>query len=58
MDETNSVERQFCTGDCEENTWAREVGESALLEAIGREQLVKTQQARQSLVGAVVISEL
>jgi hypothetical protein len=32
----------FCTGGCEERTWAREAEESPLLEAVARERLVKT----------------
>jgi hypothetical protein len=35
-----------------------EAEESLLLEAIAREQLVKTQQAGKALTGAVVICEL
>jgi hypothetical protein len=37
---------------------AREAEESPLLEAVAREQLVKTKQAGESLTGAVVICEL
>jgi hypothetical protein len=47
---------QFCTGVCEERTWARQAEESPLLEAVARERLVKTYQAGKGLVGAVVIS--
>jgi hypothetical protein len=36
----------------------QEAEESLLLEAIAREQLVKTQQEGKGLVGAVVICEL
>jgi hypothetical protein len=50
--------RQFCTGGCEERTWAREAEESPLLEAVTREGLVKTQQAGKGLASAVVICEL
>jgi hypothetical protein len=49
----NSVE--FCTGGCEDRVWAHEAEESALLEAIARERLVKTQQVGKGLVDAVVI---
>jgi hypothetical protein len=34
---------EFCTGNCEDSTRAREAEESPLLEAIAREWLVKTQ---------------
>jgi hypothetical protein len=40
---------QFCTGSCEERTWACEAEESPLLEAVAREQLMKTQQAGKRL---------
>jgi hypothetical protein len=36
----------------------REAEETALLEAVARERLVKTQQAVRGLVGVVVICEL
>jgi hypothetical protein len=49
---------QFCTCCSEERTWAREVEEYPLLEAVAKEQLVKTQQAGKSLESAVVICEL
>jgi hypothetical protein len=49
---------EFCTGSCEEKTWARETEESPLLEAFTREQLVKTQKAGKGLVVAAVICEL
>jgi hypothetical protein len=39
----------------EDRTWARETEESPLLEAVAREQLVKTQQAGKGLVGVVAI---
>jgi hypothetical protein len=48
----------FCTGVCEDRTRAREAEESLLLEAVAKEQLVKTQQAGKDLVGAAVISEM
>jgi hypothetical protein len=50
----SSVERQFCTGGCEDRTWEREAEESTLLEAVARERLVKTQQAGKSSAGGVV----
>jgi hypothetical protein len=37
---------------------AREAEEFPLLEAVARERLLKTQQARKGLAGAVVICEL
>jgi hypothetical protein len=37
---TNSVE--FCTGGCDKRTCACEAEESLLLEAVAKEQLVKT----------------
>jgi hypothetical protein len=55
---TKSVERELCTGVSEEWTWAHEVEEYPLLEAVTRERLVKTQQAGKGLAGAVVICEL
>jgi hypothetical protein len=55
---TKSVERQFCTGGCEDRTKTCEAEESPMLEAAVREQLVKTQQAGKGLVGVVVIGEL
>jgi hypothetical protein len=39
-------------------TWARKAEESALLEAVVRERLLKIQQAGKSLEGAVVICQL
>jgi hypothetical protein len=50
---TKLVVRDFCMGVCEE----RISEESPLLEAVAREWLVKIQQARKGLVGAVVICE-
>jgi hypothetical protein len=52
------IEREFCTGGCEERTSGREAKESQLLEAVARERLVKRQQAGKGLVGAVVICKL
>jgi hypothetical protein len=43
---------------CEDRTSVGEAEESPLLEAIAREQLVKTQQAGKGLAGAVVVCEL
>jgi hypothetical protein len=43
---------------CEDRTCACEAEESPLLEAIGREWLVKIQQAGKGLAGALVICEL
>jgi hypothetical protein len=43
---------------CEERTWAREAEESPLLEAVAREQMMKTQHAGKCLAGAEVICEL
>jgi hypothetical protein len=44
---------QSCTGVCEDRTSARESEEHPLLEAVARERLVKTRQARKGLAGAV-----
>jgi hypothetical protein len=33
---------EFCTGDCEDRTGARQVEESPLLEAVASERLIKT----------------
>jgi hypothetical protein len=52
-----SDDRQFCTGGCEDRTWAREAEESTLLEAVTRERLVKKAGGK-SLAGAVAICEL
>jgi hypothetical protein len=49
---------EFCTGACEERTWARVAEESLLSEVVARERLVNTQQAGKGLAGAVVICEL
>jgi hypothetical protein len=49
---------QICTRVYEERTWAREAEESPLLDAVDREQLVKTHQAGKGLTSAVVICEL
>jgi hypothetical protein len=49
---------EFCTGDCEDRTWAREVDESSLLEAVAREGLMKTLQAGEDLVVAEAIYEV
>jgi hypothetical protein len=51
------VEIEFCTRGCEERTLGPEAEESPLLEAVVREQLVKTQQDGKGLAGAVVICE-
>jgi hypothetical protein len=51
----NSVQREFCTGGCEDITRKREAEESQLLEAVARERLVTIQQAGKSLAGAVVM---
>jgi hypothetical protein len=42
---------EFCKGDCEDRTWAREAEESPLLEAVAKERLMKTQQAGKRLSG-------
>jgi hypothetical protein len=55
---TKLVERQFCTGGCEERTSACEAEESPLLEVIARERPVKAQRAGKDFAGAVVICEL
>jgi hypothetical protein len=52
---TNSVVRQLCMGGCEDRTSVRKAEESPMLEAIAREELVKTQQVGKGLAGAVVI---
>jgi hypothetical protein len=54
---TKSFVRQYCTGGCEDRTRAHEAEESPLLEAVAWEQLMKPQQARKGLAGAVVICE-
>jgi hypothetical protein len=36
--------QEFCSGDCDKSTRAREAKESPLLEAVVRERLLKTQQ--------------
>jgi hypothetical protein len=46
---------QFCTGGCGDTTLACDAEEPALLEAVARERLVKTQQAGKCVVGAVMI---
>jgi hypothetical protein len=48
-DEVSLVE--FCTGGCEDRTCACEAEKFALLEAVVRERLMKTQQARKRLSG-------
>jgi hypothetical protein len=40
---------EFCTGGCQETTCAREAEESPMLEAIAREQPLKTQQPGKKL---------
>jgi hypothetical protein len=49
---------QFCTGGCEDWTWACEAEEPPLLEAVAMERLLKTQQPGNGLAGAVVICEM
>jgi hypothetical protein len=60
---------QFCTGVCEEKrqlegsrhserTWAPEAEEPPLLEAVGRERLVKMPQDANDLAGAVMICKV
>jgi hypothetical protein len=49
---------QICIGGCEERIWECEAEEYPLLEAVAREQLVKTQHAGKGIEGAVVIHEL
>jgi hypothetical protein len=46
---TKSVESEFCTGDCDERTLAREAKEFPLSEDVARERLVKTVQPREDL---------
>jgi hypothetical protein len=46
---------EFCTGGCEDRTWAREAEESPLLKAVARERLVNTRQTRKCLADVVVI---
>jgi hypothetical protein len=45
------VDRQFCTGGCEDRTSSREAEESPLLEVVAREQLMKTQQVGKRFSG-------
>jgi hypothetical protein len=45
--------QEFFTGSFEDRTWAREAEESPPLEAIAKKQVLKTQQARKGLAGAV-----
>jgi hypothetical protein len=47
----------FWMGSFEDRTSACEAEGSPLLEAVAREQLVKTQQAGKGLAGAMVICE-
>jgi hypothetical protein len=49
---------EFCTGGCEDRTWAHEAEDSPLLEAVAREWQVKTQQAGEGLAGTMMICEL
>jgi hypothetical protein len=42
---------EFCTGGCEERTWASETEDSPLLEAVARERRVRAQQAGKRLSG-------
>jgi hypothetical protein len=56
-----SVDREsaeFYGGSYEDRNWVREAEESPLLEAVAKERLVKTQQAGECLVDAVVVCEL
>jgi hypothetical protein len=39
----SELTESFCTGGCEDITWAREAEEFPLLEAVARERLMKTQ---------------
>jgi hypothetical protein len=43
---------EFCTGGCEDGTWALEAEESPLLEAVVRERLLKTLQAGEDLASS------
>jgi hypothetical protein len=43
------ISSQFCTGVCEDRTWASEAEDSPLFETVARERLVKTQQAGRRL---------
>jgi hypothetical protein len=52
------LQSQFYTGVSEERTQTREAEKYPLLEAVANERLVKTQQARKGLAGAVVICAL
>jgi hypothetical protein len=45
-----TVDKEFCKGGCGKRTWAQEAEESPLLEAVAREQLLKTLQAGEYLV--------
>jgi hypothetical protein len=53
LEAKSSVE--FYTGGCEYGTWASETKVYALVEAVARERLVKTQQSGKGLAGSVVI---
>jgi hypothetical protein len=49
---------EFCAGNCEDRTWAREAKEAPLLGTFASERLVKTKQPGKGLASAVLICEL
>jgi hypothetical protein len=49
---------QFCMGVCEERTWVHEAEKSTLLKSITNKYLVKTLQAREDLVCALLICKV
>jgi hypothetical protein len=51
----SQLRAEFCTGGCEDRTWAREAEETPLLKAFARECLIKTERAVKYLAYAVVI---
>jgi hypothetical protein len=51
-------QQELCTGSCKDRICAREAEESTLLEAVARERVLKTQQAKKGLADAVVICKV
>jgi hypothetical protein len=49
---------EFCTGGCQDRSWAREAEEFPLLETVARERMIKAKQAGKSLADAVVICKV
>jgi hypothetical protein len=50
-----SVDTEFCTGICEERTWAREAEESPLLKPLPGNGWWRHSKLQKGLAGAVVI---